>query len=105
MVMFRVLRPDELQAARDAGYLSAAEPLSHPLDRDTILDHVCNGSMHVLSFTADLNVALAFGGCLSTIAVVDGSLLDPAHVRRLDKGYLRDQHLSDRQACQRSRRS
>ncbi|EDQ90226.1 uncharacterized protein MONBRDRAFT_24487 [Monosiga brevicollis MX1] len=103
--LFRVLRPKEWQEADKRGYLCAADPLEGPLENDTIQDHVLNGSTHVLSFTADLNVALAFGGCLSDIAVVQEAGLPSDRVCRLDKGYFQDQHLSNKQAIQRSRRS
>jgi endonuclease/exonuclease/phosphatase family metal-dependent hydrolase len=61
-----------------------------------------------LSLTAELDVALAFAGVVSRIAVIEISQLEqekiPLLVKRLDKEYLRS-FLTDKDAVERSRRS
>ena len=59
----------------------------------------------LMSFTAELNVAVAFGGLVSRIAVADLSTLPRERVVALDKSYLRDIELSNTLARARSRRS
>jgi hypothetical protein len=106
MTMFRVLRPDETIGEKISPQGDAAPGASL---QDRIDEHVNNGSSSryrssLISCTAELHVALAFGGVLSNIAVIDQSKLPAGSIERLDKEYLR-RWMTDEQAQARSRRS
>jgi len=76
---------------------------------DRFEDHIKNGSTPgfeggYISFTSELNVALAWGGCLSPIAVVDIAELKSGSYCRFDKEYLR-RGIEDKTAKSYSRRA
>jgi hypothetical protein len=101
--IFRVLRPDEQGELRPrSGPLPSGSRLS-----EAVQDHIKNDPGHpscFLSFTSELNVALAFGGCVSRVAVVDTSNVTGRFIP-LDGDYLCSHVLSDREAARRSRRA
>ena len=105
---FRVLRVDE-----DLNCLQPKRLPNHNevLDDNMVSEHIRLGSSPdykspLISLTAELNVALAFGGLVSRIAVIDlqKSGKKPEEVRNLDKAYLRN-FLTDTDARARSKRS
>ena len=106
--IFRTLRPDEEQAAE-------LRPAKRLWDGKSVLQEVREqvnyGSTDgyvsaLLSFTSELEVALAFGGVLSRIAAVKEHTVPRNKIIFLDKKYLREHHLeTDAIAHARSQRS
>ena len=104
---FRVLRVDEnLKELRPKKIPSKSDVF----DDNMVIQHIRHGSRPdfkspLISLTAELNVALAFAGIVSRIAVIDlQSEKKPSEVKHLDKEYLR-KFLTDTDAIARSRRS
>jgi hypothetical protein len=104
-LIFRVLRHDETSTiVSPRNQLPLKLPIENAVER-----HINYGSnpeyeSNLVSFTAELNVALAFGGCVSRIAVADLNNMSNGRYIKLDKDYLRH-FLTDKTAQKRSRRS
>jgi len=103
---FRVLRPDK------------GSKLTTPLAvrdnkraiREKATDHITDGSSSayrssLMSCTSELKVALAFGGIMSRIAVIDPQPISEKNVVHLDKEHLRQDCFVDLHAVSRSKRS
>lgn len=103
---FRVLRPDELSR-----YIKPVVQLKgHRTLREKAFEHITDGSSNnyrssLVSCTSELNVALAFGGVLHRIAVIDPGSIADDKILYLDRDYLRQACLIDQHAISRSRRS
>ena len=105
-LVFRTLRKDE-----NPEHLILKRPNENKEWEQLVNEHIHHGSSQqhervLLSFTAELFVALAFGGIISEIAIVDLNSLNPNKIlyEKLDKEYLRVQLSSDI-ARMRSKRS
>ena len=105
-LVFRTLRQDE-----NPTKICLNRPVENKQWDELVRDHINQGSSQdyekaLVSFTSELFVALAFGGIISDITVVDLSSLNPNEIsyQKLDKEYLRIQLSSDI-ARMRSKRS
>ena len=104
--LFRVLRPDEGNKL----ITPLAKRDEQRAIREKVIDHVTDGSSSayrssLISCTSELNVALAFGGIISRIAVIDPQPISERNVVYLDKEYLRQYCFTDLHAISRSKRS
>ena len=96
-LIFRTLRHDESASKINLKCLHTDKEWQQLVE-----EHLKHGSVNgrdkvLVSFTAELYVALAFAGMISDIAVVDISKLNPDEIKlqRLDKEYLRAQLKSE----------
>ena len=109
-VVFRVLRADEnVQKLVPKQKNLKREKDMEKFTKTLVLEHIRFGSKKdykssLISFTAELNVALAFSGIVSRVAVTNLQEKIDDEVIELDKEYLRH-FLSDSDAKARSRRS
>ena len=110
---FRALRPDEVIDHLQAKNPHNRAPSSQQEREELIEEHIRYGSQPGykspwLSLTADLDVAPAFAGPVSRIAVIRTDELQSekkkTEIKRLDKEYLRSV-LTEKDAVARSRRS
>ena len=110
---FRSLRPDERINKLEAKNPSRRPPADSKERTEMIQEHIRYGSTlgyksPWLSLTAELDVALAFAGPVSRVALISTEELhmekEDTEVKRLDKQYLRS-ILTDADAIARSRRS
>ena len=108
---FRILRPNENENRLLAKNQNLPSPRGHMEKTESVQEHIRNGSdvnykSPWISLTAELDVALAFAGCILRVAIVSHAELqkDQAQIVHLDKDYLRS-FMTDRDAKLRSRRS
>jgi hypothetical protein len=104
-LIFRVLRHDETPTiVSPRNQLAPKLPIENAVERQINYGSNPEYESNLVSFTAELNVALAFGGCVSRIAVADLNHMSDERYIKLDKDYLRH-FLTDKTAQKRSRRS